>query len=68
MKSSLTSIVCGFFLATPARRCRKGEPTLPVCIASSIFSSHRTPADSRSIFGWSTAHGGVRSLCDLRGM
>ena len=68
MKSSFTNIVSGFFSATAASRLRNGEPTLPVCIASSIFVSHATVALSAYILPWSSDHGGVRSLCGRRGM
>ena len=68
MNSSFTSMVLGWRLATSASRLRNGEPTLPVCIASSILSVQRTAADCATICGCSTDHGGVRSLCGRRGM
>ena len=67
MKSSLTRTVSGFLAATFESSCRKGEPTLPVCIASSIFSSHTDSPPERTSSPCSRDHGCVRSLCGRRG-
>ena len=67
MKSSFTRMVSGLASATLHRILRWGLITLPVCIAISRFSSHPTRPPAAYSSGCSTAHGGVRSLCGLRG-
>ena len=64
-QTSLTNMVSGLATAAVASFLRNGDPTLPVCIASSILSSHLTREDCSSIFGCSSLHGGVRS-CHTR--